>query len=187
MKTRVAVKNTWFAMIVFILGSNMLVLACKVTSVFQPSTATPTYTPTFTASPTVTASPTSTATPTRTPTRIPTRTPTPEPTFPVPSGTPMSIWNRIPILPDALSAEGLPEDRWYSYVTHSDQDKVLDFYIQQLPRHKWEISWISPNDHGGYIIYRRDVLDAIYIFEDKDRDLTFVEIWISTGSPSLNP
>jgi hypothetical protein len=99
----------------------------------------------------------------------------------------MSVWNRIPILPDASSAEGKPEDRWYSYVTKSDQDKVLEYYLQQLPRYRWEIDWISPNDDGGYIIYRRNVLDFIYIFEDKDRGVTFVEIFLSTGSPSLNP
>jgi hypothetical protein len=99
----------------------------------------------------------------------------------------MSVWNRIPILPDASSAEGRPEDRWYSYVTHSNQDTVLDYYVQQLPRYRWEIDWVSPNDNGGYILYRKNVLDFIYIFEDKDRDVTFVEIFLSTGSPSLNP
>jgi hypothetical protein len=183
MKTHVVAINTWFALIAFILGSSMLALACNVTSVFQSSTPTPTITSTVTATPTVTASPT----PTKTPTRTPTPTLTPEPTLSIPSGTPMSRWNRLPILPDALSADGIPEDRWYIYVTHSDQDKVLDYYLQQLPRYKWEISWITPNDNGGYIIYRKDLLDFIYIFEDRDRDLTFVELWLSTGSSSLNP
>jgi len=180
MKTHIAGKNTWLALIPFILGSSMVALACNITSVFQPSTATPTMTPTFTASPTVTPSPTSTKTPTRTPTL----TPTSEPTESIPSGTPMALWNHIPILPDALAAEGRPEDRYYRYITHTDQDKVMDYYLQQLPRYGWEVDWVSPNDHGGYIIYRKEIFDFIYIYEDGD--LTFVTIFLSSGSPSLN-
>src|ERR1044071_656830 len=182
MKTNNAAKNAWLALIALILGSSLPEIACNAASVFLPNTATPTPTSTFTASPTVIPSPTST----NTATRIPTRTLTPEPTIPIPSGTPMSVWNHIPILPDASSAEGKPEDRWYSYGTQSDQDKVLEYYLQQLPRYQWEIDWISPNDKGGYIIYRKNVLDFIYIFEDKDWGVTFVEIFLSTGSPSIN-
>jgi hypothetical protein len=185
MKTNIAAKNTWLAIMALILGSSLPGIACNAASVFLPNTFTPTLTFTFTASPTVTSSPSPTST--NTPTRIPTRTLTPEPTLSIPSGTPLSVWNRIPILPDASSAEGRPEDRWYSSVTHSNQDTVLDYYVQQLPRYRWEIDWVSPNDNGGYIIYRKNVLDFIYIFEDKDRDVTFVEIFLSTGSPSLNP
>lgn len=99
----------------------------------------------------------------------------------------MSFWNHIPIRSDALAAEGRPEDRWYSYVTHTDQDLVLNYYLQKLPSYGWEIDWVSPNDHGGYIIYRKNVLDFIYIFADEDRGMTFVEIFLSSGSPSLNP
>jgi hypothetical protein len=183
MKAHVAARNTWLALIAFILGNSMLVLACNVMSVFQPSTPTPTNSPTFTASPTITASPTLTSTPTQTPTP----TSTPEPTRSIPSGTPVSMFHHIPIRSDAVAAEGQPEDRWYSYVTVVDQDLVLDYYLQKLPSYGWEIDWVSPNDKGGYIIYRKNILDFIYIFEDKDRELTFVEIFLSTGSPSLNP
>lgn len=181
MKTHIAAKNTWFAFFLGFLGVSISVLSCNITAVFQPSTPTPTMTSTFTATSTVTPSPTSTNTPTRTPTQ----TSTPEPTRSIPSGTPMAFWNRLPILSDALAADGVPEDRWYSYITHTDQDTVLDYYLEQLPRYQWEISWITPNDHGGYIIYRENVLDFIYIFEDGD--LTYIDIWLSTGSPSLNP
>ena len=181
MKTFIEGKNTGLALLLGFLGISMIVLSCNITSVFQPSTPTPTVTSTFTATSTVTPSPTFTNTPTRTPTR----TPTPEPTRSIPSGTPMSVWNRLPILPDALAADGLPEDRWYSYITPTDQDEVLDYYLQQLPVYGWEIPWVTPNDHEGYIIYRENALDFIYIFEDGD--LTYVDIWLSTGSPSLNP
>lgn len=88
-------------------------------------------------------------------------------------------------MPNALSAEGLPEERVYTYVTHSGQERVLDFYMEELPRLGWEVDWVSPNDEGGYIIYRKDVLDFIYISEQGD--LTFVTIFLSPGSPSLNP
>jgi hypothetical protein len=183
MKTNIAAKNSWLARIAFVLGSSMLVLACNAASVFQPSTATPTVSPTLTVSPAVTASPI----PTNTPTRTPAQTPTPEPTRSIPSGTPMSLWHHIPIRSDAVAAEGQLEDRWYTYVTQTDQDLVLKYYLQRLPSSGWEIDWVSPNDHGGYIIYRKNVLDFIYIFEDEERGVTFVEIFLSTGSPSLDP
>ncbi|MFN8398765.1 MAG: hypothetical protein U0X74_02025 [Anaerolineales bacterium] len=100
----------------------------------------------------------------------------------------MSTWNHIPILTDALAAEGNPEDKWYSYITQTDQDNVLDYYLQQLPAYGWEIAWVTPNENGGYIIYREDIFeDFIYIFEDKEHKLTFVKIYISRGSPSRNP
>lgn len=99
----------------------------------------------------------------------------------------MSIWHRIPIRSDALAAEGRVEDRWYTYVTEADQDLVLEYYLQRLPSNGWEIDWVSPNDEGGYIIYRKNIMDFIYIFEDEGRNLTFVLIFLSTGSPSLNP
>jgi hypothetical protein len=153
MKTNHAVKNTWLALLAYILGSSTLVLACNVTSMFQPSTATPSNSPTFTASPTATASPTRTDTPTRTPTK----TATPEPTLSIPSGTPLSLWHHIPIRSDAVAAEGRVEDRWYTYVTHADQDLVLDYYLQRLPSSGWEIDWVSENDKGGYIIYRKNI------------------------------
>ncbi len=183
MKTDHEVKNTWLTLIAIILGSNMLLASCNVMSLFQPSTATPTNFPTITASPTVTASPTRTSTPTQTSTP----TSTPEPTRSIPSGTPVSLFHHIPIRFDAVAAEGQPEDRWYTYVTEVGQDLVLDYYLQRLPSNGWEIDCVSENDHGGYIIYRKNVLDFIYIFEDKERSVTFVEIFLSTGSPSLNP
>jgi hypothetical protein len=96
----------------------------------------------------------------------------------------MARWHHLPIPPDAQSAEGKPEERFYSFVTKSDQDQVLDYYLEQLPRYGWEIDWVSPNDEDGYIIYRKEVLDFIYIYENDD--LTFVNIFLSTGSPSLN-
>ena len=181
MKKHLANKNSKqrLTLILLVLGIGMAVLSCNTTSVFQPNTPTPTIPPTFTASPTVTPSPTSTKTPTQTPTR----TPTPEPAESMPSGTPVSIWNNIPILPDALAGEGLPEDHYYRYITNTDQEKVLDYYLQQLPLHNWEIDWVSPNDKGGYIIYRKNAWDFIYIYEEGD--LTFVEIGLTASSPSL--
>jgi hypothetical protein len=99
----------------------------------------------------------------------------------------VSLFHNIPIRSDAKGAEGQPEDRWYSYVIEVDQDLILDYYLQRLPSIGWEIDWVSENDKGGYIIYRKDVLDFIYIFEDSERGLTFVDIFLSTGSPSLSP
>lgn len=181
MKAHITRKNTWLALYPFVLGLSVVTLSCNITSVFKPSTPTPTITPTFTGTSTVTPSPTSSETPTRTPSR----TPTPEPTEVIPAGTPMSIWNNIPILSDALAGESQVEDRFYRYITHTSQDEVLDYYLEQLPHYNWDIDWVSPNDEGGYIIYRKNILDWVYIFEEGD--LTFVNIFLSSGSPSLNP
>ena len=181
MKTNISTKNIWPILIVFMFGSGLVSLACDLTTVFQPSTPTPTPTSTLTASPTVTPSVTFTETPTLTPTD----TPTSPPTQAIPSGTPMARWHNLPIMHDAVAAEGEPDDRVYIYVTHADQDEVLQYYLVQLSRYGWEIDWTSPNDREGYIIYRKNVLDFIYIFEQGD--LTFVNMFLSTSSPSLNP
>lgn len=183
MKTHIAATNNRLTTIIFALAGSMFALSCNTMSILQPSTATPTNSPTLTASPTNTPTPTITITPTWTPTR----TPTPTPTRSIPSGTPVSKWHNIPIRSDALAAEGGVEERWYTYVTEADQDLVLDFYLEKLPPIGWEIDWVSPNDQGGYIIYRKNVLDFIFIFEDQERGLTIVSIFLSTGSPSLNP
>ncbi|MCQ3936605.1 MAG: hypothetical protein DPW18_06115 [Chloroflexi bacterium] len=182
MKTIIEIKKAWLILIPCILVSSFIVASCNTMFVFQPSTPTPTSPPTFTASPTITAPPTHT-----TPTRTPTPTLTPEPTRSIPSGTPVSLFHNIPIPSDAVAAEGQPKDRWYVYVTEVDQDIVLEYYLQRLPAIGWEIDWVSENDKGGYIIYRKNVLDFIYIYEDQERSLTFVDIFLSTGSPSLNP
>ena len=183
MKTNMETRNAWLALLACILGSSLLVVGCNGKSAFQLRTPTPTNSPTYTASPTVTASPTRTSRPTRTSTP----TLTPEPTRSIPSGTPVSLFHNIPIRSDAVAADGQPEDRWYSYITEVSQDLVLDYYLQRLPSRGWEVEWVSENDKGGYIIYRKNVLDFIYIFEDQERGLTFVEIFLSTSSPSLNP
>lgn len=145
------------------------------------STATFTPTPTFTATETATPTPPPTSTKTATPTPI---TPTPEPTDALPSGTPVTVWHHLPIMPGAIAGDELGE-RFYDYITQESQDEVLDFYLQKLPQSGWVIDWISPNDEGGYIIYRQSYLDFIYIYEESD--VTRIMIFLSTGSPSLEP
>lgn len=86
-----------------------------------------------------------------------------------------------------MAAEGQPEDRVYTYITEVNQDLVLNYYLQKLTSYGWEIDGFSENDKGGYIIFRKNVLDFIYIYEDQERGVTFVHIFLSTGSPSLNP
>lgn len=99
----------------------------------------------------------------------------------------MALWHEIPIRSDALAADGPAEERWYTYVTETDQDLVVKYYLDRLPAAGWEIDWVSPNDQGGYIIYRKNVLDFIYIFEDQERGLTFVDIFLSSEGLPLDP
>ena len=176
-----------------LVGVSLLLASCSGGGLFSflhtatptaTSTPTPTLTPTSTATstPTLTATPTAThtATPTASPTRRPTntpRTPTLTPTTSLPSGTPMPLWCNVPIPREAIAAESVETCRWYSFITTLDQDAVLDYYLLYLPYYDWDVDWISPNDNGGYIIYREGIFDFIYIYEDGG--YTHVDIFLA--------
>ena len=177
--------NTKFFLLFGFLCSTILLLSCGATSIVQPDTPTPTITFTFTIASTQTPSPTFTRTPR--PTRTPTSTPEATQTRALPADTPLSVWNHIPIRSDAIAGKEELEGYVYTYTTEVDQDLVLDYYLQRLPARGWDVNLVSPNTEGGYIIHREGYIDFIYIFEDKERSVTFVEMLLSFSSPSLNP
>ena len=87
-------------------------------------------------------------------------------------------------MPGAIAGEEAGE-RFYSYIIATSQERVRDYYLEQLPRYCWTVDWVSSNDRGGYIIYRQNVFDFIYIFQVEG--ITYVHIFLSAYSPSLNP
>ncbi|MCB9135597.1 MAG: hypothetical protein H6636_09230 [Anaerolineales bacterium] len=188
-------KSLWF-LVLFAIAFGLV--ACDSIPGFQPTatviptttltatlTATLTPTATFTSTPTATKTATLTPSPTSTKTPTPTSiTPTPEPTDALPSGTPVTVWHHLPIMPGAIAAEEMG-DRGYEYIIAVGQDDVLDFYLQKLPMSGWAIDFVTPNDKGGYIIYRQNYLDFIYFYESDG--VTHIVIFLSTASPSLVP
>jgi hypothetical protein len=101
--------------------------------------------PTETPTPTQTSLPTSTNTPdpTPSPTIVPTRTPVSpteapsEPVLPIPSGKPSSVWEGIPIMPDAIAGEG--DSQGYSFTINSSPDEVQEFYERELTKLGWSM------------------------------------------------
>lgn len=162
--------------------------ATAMTATAASWTRTPTSTNTATSTPTLTPTPTETSTPTpsETPTRAPTKTaipPTLTPTLDLPVGTPVAVWQGIPIMPGAIAGEG--GEVVYEYITNATQEEVRDYYIETMPLYGWQyldhfpdgpgkFITILPNDKGGFIIYLGSPFDIIYLYEENG--LTFVTI-----------
>jgi len=100
----------------------------------------------------------------------------------MPGGTPLAEWHGLPIMSDAIAGEEIGEDGGYSFVIELEQEKVKGYYFSKLPNFGWEIDFITTNDKGGFIIYRKEYLDFIFIYEQDG--LTHVMIFLSTSSPS---
>ena len=123
--------------------------ACNALSAKPTETPVPTATslPTLTSTPepttTPTLKPTETPEPTFTPTTRPsaTRIPPTEtasaPGLPMPSGTPVAIWEGFPIMPNAIAGDG--DSSSYSFTIMASADEVQDFYESQLPGLGWNL------------------------------------------------
>ena len=180
MKIRIKEKKGGFALSIGLLGVCLVLLTFNIETIFQVGTPNTLSSFILAATSTQGVSPTFTETHTLSSTQIPLSKPT------QPISTPVSPADHFPILSDAVSVEGILVGRWYSYTTATDQEQVLEYYRQQLPLYHWDIAHVVyPNDHLGYIIYRQKYSDFIYIYEDQDLSLTYVEIFLSPDSPSL--
>jgi len=104
-------------------------------------------------------SPTSvpTSTPAMSPTGLPTETPTPESTatltltltlvpptetaagrlLPLPSGTPASNWQGIPVMPVALAGEG--DNSCYTFTVKGQVGDVQKYYEAEMPKLSWKL------------------------------------------------
>jgi len=92
-----------------------------------------------------TATPTQTATPIPTETPLPTSTSTPVPPTAtvdvisalMPSGTPDSEWNDIPIMPEAINGEG--DDKGYRFTIVATSEEVQAFYERELSKQSFNL------------------------------------------------
>jgi hypothetical protein len=113
---------------------SLLVVTLVSCSPFTPK-PTPTSTPTQTSLPT----PTNTPRPTNTSTKIP-RPPTKTPSAPLlkmPSGKPVSEWEDIPVMPNAIAGEG--DNQSYLFTIDSSSDEIIQFYKTELVKRGWEL------------------------------------------------
>jgi hypothetical protein len=128
----------------------LLVLAACTAPALEPTSIailTLTVTPTRTSSPTAIATslaiPTFTPKPSHTPKPSPTRTNTPRPAtatpsgviLPLPSGSPLPVWNGIPIMPKAIAGE--EKGGSYSFTIQATAKDVQKFYEQEMPKAGW--------------------------------------------------
>jgi hypothetical protein len=100
--------------------------------------AQPTVTATATSLPTATSTPEPTITPSNTPTMTPLPAPTstpPQEVLHIPTGTPVSAWKGIPIMPNAVSGDG--DDKGYSYTVDATPDDVQKYYDKALAKLGW--------------------------------------------------
>ncbi len=97
--------------------------------------------PTETPTPTETSLPTSTNTPlpTLTPTQIPvppTETPF-APDLPTPSGLPLSEWEGIPMMLNAIAGDG--DSGVYRFTINASSDEITNFYGNELGKLGWNL------------------------------------------------
>ncbi|MBI5935876.1 MAG: hypothetical protein HY867_19395 [Chloroflexi bacterium] len=85
--------------------------------------------------PTATNTPTPTNTPTKTPVP-PTETPS-VPVLPIPSGKPVSEWEDIPIMPNAIAGQG--DSKGYSFTIKASSDEIQQFYEKELGKLGWNV------------------------------------------------
>lgn len=100
--------------------------------------AQPTATATATSLPTDTSTPEPTITPSNTPTMTPLPPPTSTPAqdaLHIPTGTPVSAWKGIPIMPNAVSGDG--DDKGYSYTADATPSDVQKYYDEALAKLGW--------------------------------------------------
>lgn len=110
-----------------LLALSLFVASC---STFAPA---PTATPTSTATLIPTDTPVPTATSTSTPTPKPTLTATLDVVKSLlPSGTPVSEWNGVPIMPGAIAGEVGAEG--YTFSIQADTETIQEFYERELAR-----------------------------------------------------
>jgi hypothetical protein len=117
---------------------SVLVIALASCNTFAPQ-ATETPAPTETSVPTLTHTPEPTATPTREPTRTaipPTETPS-APVLPMPSGEPLTEWEGIPVMPNAIAGDG--DSQGYSFTVNASAEEIQTFYENELAKLGWTL------------------------------------------------
>jgi hypothetical protein len=119
---------------------SILVIGLTSCGAFAPKpTQTPIPTPTSLPTSTFTLEPTITPTPTEKPTQTPippTKPPTAG-TLPMPTGKPVSNWEGIPVMPEAIAGEG--DSKGYAFTIQATLDEVQTYYETEMSKLGWNI------------------------------------------------
>jgi len=70
--------------------------------------------------------------------------------LPLPTGTPLTSWGGIPILPDASAGEG--DDSGYAFIVKTDAGDIQQFYEETLLSLGWMILANSLDDTGAVLL-----------------------------------
>jgi hypothetical protein len=75
--------------------------------------------------------------------------------LPLPSGNPVSSWNGIPIMPDAISGE--EKEDGYSYTIKAFAEQVMDFYNAEMSKIGWKFYTTGRGETGSLLLmYQKD-------------------------------
>jgi hypothetical protein len=74
-----------------------------------------------------------------------------------PEGTPVSVWNDIPIMPQATAGEEFPDTNTYSFKVDATITEVSDFYNDELESLGWTSLFNMPAEGNAIAqIFQRD-------------------------------
>ena len=74
-----------------------------------------------------------------------------------PEGTPVSVWNEIPIMPQATAGEEFTDSETYSFKVNATVEEARNFYDTQLPTLGWTSFFNLPADANGSIqVFQKD-------------------------------
>lgn len=68
-----------------------------------------------------------------------------------PQGTPLSDWNEIPIMPQAVSGEEF-NDSTYSFKVNATVLEVQDYYNNEMIARGWSSTFSLPGDESGAVM-----------------------------------
>ena len=68
----------------------------------------------------------------------------------VPQGPPLSEWNGIPIMPNAIAGEA--DTQGYRFTTAASREEILSFYQREIPDLGWEMLGVGEGQAGAVIM-----------------------------------
>lgn len=68
-----------------------------------------------------------------------------------PQGTPVTVWNEIPIMPQATAGEEFTSTKTYSYKVNAAVKEVQDYYTAELEKLGWTSFFNLPGDANGAV------------------------------------
>ena len=79
--------------------------------------------------------------------------------LPLPSGTPDSEWNGIPIMPEASAGEG--DNASYYFIVQATVDEVQNYYEEKMAKSGWSLLGVGTGENGALlIIFQKDAETA---------------------------